>query len=164
MVIGALVLLDEGMQVAVPRAMSVYTCRVCETGASVRAGPAPHLVFGGIAVPAVPWKEPDERVSRIRRNFDFEDGHMNLAEAERKEFLAAILREDNGWTEARIFAEGFDKHAHCAGPRDDRAGQRRRRLVEGLDVRPELPRDRGSVDHYFSDRKKWSRRADCHSA
>jgi hypothetical protein len=166
------------MQIAEFRCMPVYICYVSKSGTVINIDNISHFVLAGMAIPAVQWKELDEKISRIKRKFELDEAeidsasmmrryaeqeslpgfsgqdyqsrrqevrrtrdgvirhavatrtqtslpeiiknHKNkdrdnhLTQVERTDFLKKICDEVKTWTDARLFAEAYDKNVLTA--------------------------------------------------
>jgi hypothetical protein len=121
--------------------MPVYICYVNKSDALQNVVDASHFVLAGLAIPAVQWKELEAKIIKIKKRFelttteidtawmlrryaapDGEDpgrkteGFLHLTGEERRAFLERICDEITTWTEARLFAEAYDRNALSSFP------------------------------------------------
>lgn len=109
------------MQLAESPRMPVYICYVNKSGTFQSVGDTSHFVLAGVAIPAVQWKELESKIIKIKKRFervgtDIDTAWMDFTQEERRGFLTRICDEINTWTEARLFAEAYDRNALSAFP------------------------------------------------
>jgi hypothetical protein len=96
--------------------MPVYICYVNKSGILQCFDDASHFVLAGIAIPAVQWKELESKIIRIKKRFELASAEIDTGCEERQDFLKRICEEINTWTEARLFAEAYDRSALSTCP------------------------------------------------